>query len=495
MHDVLIVGAGISGVGMACHLRMNCPDKSFTILERRQRVGGTWDLFRYPGIRSDADMFTFGFGFKPWRERKILGDAATIRDYVQEAAQEHDVYDQIQFGQKVTNASWSTEDCCWTLTTVDEASGAQSERRGRFLVMGSGYYNHDEAYNPPIPGEEDFGGEIIHPQFWPEGLDYSGKKVVVIGSGATAVTLIPAMAEDAGHVTMLQRSPSYIISLPDTDRVSPVLRKVLSDEQVNELVRGFYIRLFKTMWGASKRSPKAVRKLLLKLVERQVGKEQMPHFDPEYDPWDQRLCLVPSNDLFKAMKSGKASVATGHIETITQGGVRLKSGEELTADIIVKATGLELQMLGGTQVTVDGERQDISQLMQYKGSLIENLPNFSWVFGYVSYPWTLKADLVAQYVCRLLDYMDEQGHEMVVPVDEQGCRTEGSLLCTINSGYVQRGGDRLPRNGNRAPWEVLNDYPRDRKTLLKGPIEDAALKFSSPLSVQSAGRQPVRKVA
>ena len=478
MDDVLIVGAGISGIGMACHLRMNCPGKSFTILERRQRIGGTWDLFKYPGIRSDADMFTFGYGFKRWKNRKILGSAEAIRAYLEEAAEEHKVSETIRFGQQVTEASWSSEACCWTVTTRDEGSGESLEYKARFLVMGSGYYNHDAGFNPTLPEEDAFGGQIIHPQHWPENIDYRDKKVVVIGSGATAVTLVPAMAKKAAHVTMLQRSPTYVISIPEHDRVSPLLNVFLSEERSNELIRGFYIRLFETLWGASRRYPKLVRKLLMKLVERQVGKENMVHFNPKYDPWDQRLCLVPRNDLFKTIRSGDASVETGHIDHFTEKGIRLTSGRHIDADIVVKATGLELQMLGGAKLSVDGIAKDISELMQFNGALIQDLPNFSWIFGYVSYPWTLKADLVAKYVCRLINHMDEKSYSAAIPVDEYNCTVhDAPFIDVINAGYVKRGQHCLPRKGSRKPWLVLNDYRKDCVDLLENPIEVPELKF------------------
>lgn len=478
MDDVLIVGAGISGIGMACHLRMNCPGKSFTILERRQRIGGTWDLFKYPGIRSDADMFTFGYGFKRWKNRKILGSAQAIRGYLEEAADDFKVSEHIQFGKKVTHARWSSEACCWTVTTVDESSGESCEYKARFLVMGSGYYNHDAGFNPSLPGEERFSGEVIHPQHWPEDTDYTGKRVVVIGSGATAVTLVPALASEAAHVTMLQRSPTYIISIPEHDRVSPILNRFLSEHRSNELIRGFYIRLFETLWGASRRYPNAVRKLLMKLVERQVGKEQMEHFNPKYDPWDQRLCLVPRNDFFKAIRSGRASIKTDHIDHFTESGIRLKSGSHLKADIVVKATGLELQMLGGAEISVDGVKKDVGKLMQFNGALIQDLPNFSWIFGYVSYPWTLKADLVAKYVCRLINYMDERGYSAAVPVDEHDCAVpDAPFIDVINAGYVKRGQHCLPRKGSRKPWLVLNDYRKDCVDLLDKAIEVPELQF------------------
>lgn len=499
MNDVLIVGAGISGIGMACHLRMECPGKSFAILERRQRIGGTWDLFKYPGIRSDADMFTFGYGFKPWKDRKILGNAEAIRGYLEEAAQEHKVFERIHFGQEMMHAEWSSKECCWTVLTVDVASGEKAYHKGRFLVMGSGYYNYDAGYNPQLPGETVFNGQVIHPQHWPEDTDYKDKKIVVIGSGATAVTLVPTLAKDAAHVTMLQRSPTYIKSIPATDKVSPILRKFMSEQQSHELIRGFYIRLFETMWGASTRYPRAVRKLLMKLVQKQVGREHMQHFDPKYDPWDQRLCLVPENDFFKAIRSGSASVETGHIDAFTENGIRLKSGEHLDADIIIKATGLELQMLGGAELSVDGVPQDISKLMQFNGALIQNLPNFSWVFGYVSYPWTLKADLVAKYVCRLLNHMDKGGYNKVVPVDEHDCKIDDApFIDVINAGYVKRGRDCLPRKGSRKPWLVLNDYRKDCKDLLKDKIDIPELKFFNLAHDSSqAGRksQSAREVA
>ncbi|MAA75605.1 MAG: FAD-containing monooxygenase EthA [Salinisphaeraceae bacterium] len=494
MLDVLIIGAGISGIGTACHLERECPGKRYAILDRRQDMGGTWDLFRYPGIRSDSDVFTFAFKFRPWKRTEILADGDKIKAYLKETAREYGVADHVRFGLKVSRANWSSEQRCWEVTALHEPSGQLQTFRSRFLIMGTGYYKYDHGYTPEIPGLDQFGGEVIHPQNWPEGLDYSGKKVVVIGSGATAVTLVPAMAEKAGHITMLQRSPSYIFSVPQNDELSKQLKKVFSDETVYELARKRHILLYRLIWNTSKRFPALMRKILLGAVRKQVGRDQMHHFTPDYQPWDERLCAVPGNDLFKAMNSGKASVVTDHIDKVDEAGIQLKSGQRLDADIIITATGLELQIMGGADMQVDGESQDLSRLMMYKASMVENLPNFSWIMGYVNYPWTLKADIVAGYMCRLINHMDEHGHDVAVALDQTGCRTDGPFLDQLDSGYIKRSKHLMPRQGERAPWKVTSDYPSDRELLLEGRIDDGVLQFD-PESHAGSDAAPALKMA
>ena len=477
--DVLIIGAGLSGIGTACHLARDCPGKQVVILERRDAIGGTWDLFRYPGIRSDSDMFSFGFNFRPWNELKVLADGPSIRQYVTDTAREYGIDKKIQFGLKTTSAEWSSDLGCWTVTALHEASGETRTFRARYLVGATGYYNYDQGFLPHFPGVEQFKGQCIHPQHWPEGLDYRGKRVVVIGSGATAVTLVPAMADDAAHVTMLQRSPSYIFSVPGFDKLSAVLRKVLPEKWVYAMARKRNILIQRWLYIASKRWPDKVRSWLLSNVKKQIGdKVDMKHFTPRYMPWDERLCAVPDADLFKALRSGKASVVTDHIDTFTEAGIRLKSGEHLDADIIVTATGLQIQVLGGTELRVDGETRAVSDLMTYKGVLMQNVPNMAWIFGYTNAPWTLKADIASRYVCRLLNHMDQNGIAVATPRASDDSMTDENIFGALGSGYVQRARNTLPRQGRDLPWRVLHHYERDTRMLVEQPIEDGLLELT-----------------
>lgn len=477
-YDVLIIGAGLSGIGMACQLQMNCPGKRFAILERRKNVGGTWDLFRYPGIRSDSDMFTFGFRFRPWTDDQVLADGPNIRQYVQDTAEEYQVYDKIQFGQRVENFSWSSSEKFWRVRHVDEDSGESREISSKFVVMCSGYYNYDEGYTPHFEGRDDFQGQIIHPQHWPEDLDYSGKKVVVIGSGATAVTLVPAMTDKAAHVTMLQRSPTYIINLPAIDHISRVMKKVMPLSWVYAITRQRNIFLQRYQYFTSRRSPGKMRDWLLKQVGKALNNpDDMRHFQPEYAPWDQRLCAVPDGDLFTAINSGKASVVTDHIERFDESGVVLKSGEHLDADIIVTATGLNMSLMHNMTAEIDGQEVIAGRGMSYKATLLQDIPNMAAVYGYTNAPWTLKADIASAYICRLLNYMDENGHDVAVAKASADSLGEGSVMDTLNSGYVRRAADTLPRQGKALPWKVLNDYKVDKKMLLKAPINDGVLQF------------------
>ena len=477
-HDVLIIGAGLSGIGMACHLKMQCPQKHFAVLERRQAIGGTWDLFRYPGIRSDSDMFTFGYRFRPWNESRVLADGDSIRNYIRETAREHKVSEHIQYGLKVSSASWSSENASWRVTAVREDSGELRTYFCRFLVMGTGYYNYDAGYTPAFQGMADFKGQIIHPQVWPKDLHYDGKKVVVIGSGATAVTLVPAMAETAAHVTMLQRSPTYIFSLPAEDKISVVLNRLMPESWAYALTRWRNILISRWLYKASKRWPVRMRRFFIGNVQKHMGEAfEERHFSPDYKPWDQRLCAVPDGDLFEAIRGGRASIMTDQIERFTEGGLRLKSGQQLEADIIITATGLDMRLLGGMEVDVDGQRREPNQLMSYKAVLIQDVPNFAVIFGYTNATWTLKADIASQYVCRLLKHMDAKGHDYAVPHDVEGCPEPGSVMDALNSGYVRRASEGLPRQGRKLPWRVLNDYRQDRKLLLNAPIEDGILFF------------------
>jgi cation diffusion facilitator CzcD-associated flavoprotein CzcO len=476
--DVLIVGAGISGVGAACHLTRESPGKRYLILERRERMGGTWDLFRYPGIRSDSDMFTFGYNFRPWNETKVLADGPSIRQYVADTAAEYGVDKHIRYGITVTKASWSTEESQWTLETVDAATGLQRLFTANFVIACTGYYDYDQGYRPAFPDEDAFGGPIVHPQHWPEDLDYRNKRVVIIGSGATAVTLVPAMAEDAAHVTMLQRSPTYIMSLPVRDTISEKLRRVLPDDVVFRLARRRNITIQRAMYRLSRSRPGVVRNILLKGAARQLhGRSDMKHFTPDYDPWDQRLCVVPDGDLFRVIRHGRADIVTDRIKRFTSTGIELASGDELAADIIISATGLNVQLLGGAELEVDGEPVPLNQRVSYKSVLLEGVPNASLVFGYTNASWTLKADLAAEYTCRLLNHMDAHGYTQAVVHAGAEDRGPDSVLGALDSGYVRRGNDRLPRQGTNGPWQVRNDYLRDVPMLRKAPIEDGVLQF------------------
>lgn len=478
--DVLIIGAGLSGIGMACRLTRECPDKRFAILERRQAIGGTWDLFRYPGIRSDTDMCCFGFEFRPWDGLKVMGDGPIIRDYVSDTAREYGVDKKIRFGQKITQAAWSSETANWTVTAVDEASGQESHYSCTYLISCTGYYNYDRGYLPEFPGEVRFKGLRIHPQHWPENLDYAGKRVVVIGSGATAVTMVPAMAQGgAQHVTMLQRSPSYIFSIPAYDKVSEFLCKLLPERWVFGFARRRNIFFQRALYKAAKRWPERVRAFLLNGVKKRLPEGyDMRHFTPRYMPWDERLCAVPDADLFNAISSGKASVVTDHIETFTENGIKLKSGKELEADIIITATGLNIQLFGGVDVTLDGYRGDVGKLMTYKGTLIQDVPNLGIIVGYTNAPWTLKADLSSRYLCRLFKYMDEKRMGVFTPRAPQGEMLDENILGSLGSGYIRRADDLLPRQGRALPWRVLHNYEQDRPMLLKEPIDDGVLEFT-----------------
>lgn len=484
--DVLIIGAGLSGIGTACHVSSQFPDKTIAVLERRERLGGTWDLFRYPGIRSDSDMFTFGYKFRPWHDSKVLADGASIRNYIADTAIEYGIDEKIHYGLKIVNADWSSAASLWTVTAVHEANGETRTYTCGFLVSATGYYNYDAGYLPEFPGVEKFSGQTIHPQHWPEDLDYTGKKVVVIGSGATAVTLVPTMAGQAGHVTMLQRSPSYIFSVPGLDKISEVLSRFLPDTLVYAFARKRNITIQRQLYLACRRWPKLMRRILLAQVRRHVGPNfDMSHFTPNYMPWDERLCAVPNADLFKALAAGDASVVTDQIDTFTQKGILLKSGRELEADIIVTATGLNIQMLGGMKLSVDGAARQLSDQMTYKGVLLEGIPNLAWVFGYTNAPWTLKSDLVGEYLCRLFEHMDANGHTVATPRDDANSALDHGMLDALQSGYVQRAKESLPRQGSAEPWKVLMHYEKDSKMMREDAIDDGLLQFAAPVPVDA----------
>ena len=476
--DVLIIGAGLSGIGTACHLQAKLPHKTVAVLERRERMGGTWDLFRYPGVRSDSDMYTFGFKFRPWMDVKVLADGPAIREYIADTAAEFGIDEKIHYGLKVLTAEWSSPESRWTVTAQQETTAETRTYTCNYFISCTGYYNHDAGYLPTFPGVDRFKGRCIHPQFWPEDLDYAGKKVVVIGSGATAVTLVPAMAGDVEHITMLQRSPSYVFTLPALDKISAFLSRFLPAKWVYGLARKRNIAVQRRLYQACRRWPTQMRRLLLWQVRHQVGPSvDMSHFTPNYMPWDERLCAVPNGDLFKVLKSGKASVVTDQIDTFTENGVLLKSGRELEADIIVTATGLNVQMLGGMKLFVDGEARELREQMTYKAVLVEDIPNIAWIVGYTNASWTLKSDIAATYLCRLLKHMEENGHTVATPRDVDDSRTDIGMFDQLNSGYVQRAKDTLPRQGSKHPWKVLMHYEKDSKMLLEDPVDDGLLQF------------------
>jgi monooxygenase len=477
--DVLIVGAGLSGIGAACHLRADCPGKTFAILEAREASGGTWDLFRYPGIRSDSDMFTLGYSFSPWREAKAIADGPSILRYIRDTAREHGVEQQIRFGHRVVRAEWSSAESRWTVEALRTDTGETVRLTCGVLFGCTGYYRYDEGYTPQFEGTDRFAGEIVHPQHWPEQLDYSGKRVVVIGSGATAVTLIPAMAQRAAHVTMLQRSPSYVLSLPAHDPIADLLRRRLPAKVAYPIVRWKNVLLSSLVFQLSRRAPRLMKRLIRKGVMRQLpeGYDVDTHFAPTYGPWDQRLCLVPDGDLFKAISSGDASIVTDRVETFTETGLRLASGAELEADVIVTATGLNLLVLGGMEIAVDGREVVLSETIAYKGMMFSGVPNLAITIGYTNASWTLKGDLVAEYVCRLINHMDDNGFATVTPrVPDASLPTEPFI--DLRSGYVLRSIDALPKQGPATPWRLHQNYPRDVVMLKYGSVEDDAIEFA-----------------
>ncbi|OHU93363.1 flavin-containing monooxygenase [Mycobacterium talmoniae] len=477
--DVVIVGAGISGISAAWHLQDRCPTKSYVILERRDDLGGTWDLFKYPGIRSDSDMFTLGFRFKPWESAQSIADGASIKAYVKEAAAENGIDQHIRYRQKVVAADWSDADNRWTLTVDSE--GEQREITCSFLFACSGYYNYDEGYSPQFPGAEDFEGTIVHPQHWPEDLDYAGKKIVVIGSGATAVTLIPSLVNSgAGHVTMLQRSPTYIGSLPLVDPVAERANRLLPAKAAHVVNRWKAIGFSTAQYQLSRRFPNYMRKTLLTMAKRRLpaGYDVEKHFGPSYKPWDQRLCLAPNGDLFRTIRKGGADVVTDTIDTFTKTGIKLSSGEELAADIIITATGLNLQLFGGAEIRRNGVPIELNDTMCYKGLMLTGLPNMAFTIGYTNASWTLKADLVSEFVCRLLNYMDAHGFDTVVP-DHPGDSVEERPLMDFTPGYVLRALDYLPKAGSQFPWRLKQNYLLDVRLIRRGRVDDEALHFTT----------------
>jgi monooxygenase len=477
--DVLIVGAGLSGIGAACHLQASCPGKTFAILEARERIGGTWDLFRYPGIRSDSDMFTLGYRFRPWKEAKSIADGPSILTYIRATAEDHGLQEAIRFNHRVVRAEFSSADARWTVEARREDTGETVHMSAGFILNCTGYYRYDEGFTPHFEGEERFDGPIVHPQHWPEDLDFAGKRVVVIGSGATAVTLVPAMAREAAHVTMLQRSPTYIISLPGEDPIARVLRRVLPIKLAYSILRWKNVLLTMLSFQLSRRRPEFAKALVRKGLERNLpsGYDIDRHFKPSYNPWEQRLCLVPDGDLFEAISEGRASIVTDQIESFTANGIALQSGEELEADVIVTATGLNLLVLGGIQIAVDGEEIDVSQTLGYKGMMLSGVPNLALTFGYTNASWTLKCDLTCEYVCRVLKHMDEHGMQICVAHNnDPTLQTEPFL--DFSSGYVQRAISKFPKQASRAPWRLYQNYALDILSLRFGSLEDEAMNFA-----------------
>ncbi len=477
--DVLIIGAGLSGIDAAYHVSKGTPDKTYAVLEMRDSLGGTWDLFKYPGIRSDSDMHTLGFGWKPWKGEKAIVDGPEILDYLKEAAAENGIDDNIRFHHKVLHADFSTDDARWTVTVERTDTGETIELTSSFLFSTSGYYNYDEGFTPAFAGSEDFTGQVIHPQHWPEDLDYAGKKVVVIGSGATAVTLIPALANSgAGHVTMLQRTPTYIISQPAYDKVSAQLYKRLPDKIAQKIVRTQYLTTRIGFYEFCQARPKESRAILRKLLERQLPADVKfdDHFKPPYDPWDQRLCAVPGGDLFKALRQHSVDIVTDHIDRFTPTGILLRSGKELEADIVVTATGLNLQLFGGATLSIDGADVKPADTMAYKGLMLSGIPNFAFIIGYTNASWTLKADLVCEYVVKLLRHMDKTGSRTVIPRRDPSVAEEPFL--DFEAGYVMRSIESLPKQGATFPWRLKMNYFRDVLVFRK-PVVDDALEFSA----------------
>ncbi len=490
--DVLIVGAGLSGIGAAVHLQTRCPGRTYAILEARETSGGTWDLFRYPGIRSDSDMYTLGYAFKPWTEAKAIADGPSILNYVRETAREHGVDPHIQYGTKVVSAAWSTPDAAWTVKA--KKGGKTVTLTANFIFLCGGYYDYDGGYRPNFPGEADFKGRFVHPQAWPKDLDYAGKQVVVIGSGATAVTLVPEMAKTAAKVTMLQRSPTYVVSRPAEDAGANWLRAHLPPMLAYGLVRWRNVLMQLYFYRFTRKRPEVVKQQLLKMVREQLGPDYDvdTHFTPRYNPWDQRLCLVPDADLFAAIKAGRAEVVTDHIDHFTPDGVALKSGQTLKADVVVTATGLVLKAMNGVALSVDGKAITPAETFSYKGMMYSGVPNLASSFGYTNASWTLKCDLTCAYVCRLLNHMQRTGTRQCTPrLDDPSM--EPAPWLDFSSGYVQRAMEKFPKQGTKAPWKLDQNYALDLMNLRYAKVEDGVMEFSNPVPAKAA--QPARAAA
>ena len=487
--DVLVIGAGLSGIGAAYHLQTSCPDRSYAILEGRAAIGGTWDLFRYPGVRSDSDMFTLGYRFRPWSDPKAIADGASIRTYIEDTADEFGIRDKIRFGHRVVRAEWASETARWTVTA--DADGTTVRLTCQFLYTCTGYYDYERGYTPELPGMSRFTGRVVHPQHWPQDLDYAGKRIVVIGSGATAITLLPSLAKTAAHVTMLQRSPTYVAAQSSRDKIADAFRKVLPEHAAYAAARWKNVLRGMFFYGFSRRRPDLMKRFLRKGVQSILGEDYAvdTHFNPSYDPWDQRLCIAPDADFFRAIKKGRASVVTDHIAAITETGITLKSGATLEADIIVTATGLNAKLMSGLALVVDGVPVDIARTIAYKGMMYSGVPNLASAIGYTNASWTLKCDLTAEHVCRLLNLMRADDQQICTPrVLDPAMPTEP--LLDLSSGYVQRALDTLPRQGTRAPWRVHQSYLRDLFMLRFGRVDEPELELSSPRARRTA-KHPV----
>jgi monooxygenase len=484
--DVLIIGAGISGIGAAVHLKQACPGKTFAIMERRPNIGGTWDLFKYPGIRSDSDMYTLGFRFKPWTSRKAIADGPSIMTYLRETVAEYGLQNKIRHHHCITKASWDSATALWTVEGTHGADNVQLKMTCNMLFTCTGYYNYDQGYTPEFPGADTFKGQIVHPQHWPENLDYKNKRTIVIGSGATAVTLVPAMIDKgAGHVTMLQRTPTYMISRPSEDKFATTLQKLLPSKAAYRVTRWRNVLMQQIMFNYMRKNPKKTADKLIGMVTDELGAKYdvKTHFTPPYNPWDQRLCLIPDSDMFRVIRNGQADIVTDQIETFTEKGIKLKSGKELEADIIVTATGLNMQILSGMELTVDGKREHIGDHVLYKGIMFSNLPNILMWFGYTNASWTLKADLTSEYACRLINHMDATGTKIVTPVlADENAKLE-PFVADFSSGYFARALDILPKQGSDFPWKLFQNYIKDVKLLRKGALEDGVLTFAEPQAV------------
>jgi monooxygenase len=490
--DVLIVGAGLSGIGAGCHLRRRCPNRTFVILEGRDCTGGTWDLFRYPGIRSDSDMYTLGYSFRPWTQAKAIADGPSILRYVRETARDFGIDEHIRFQHRVISAAWSSEAAMWAVEATEGNAGKTVRFTCNFLFMCSGYYNYANGYTPKFPGTERFAGRIVHPQKWTDDVDYAGKRVVVIGSGATAVTIVPEMAKTAAHVTMLQRSPTYIVSRPAEDKIANWLRRRLSSRLVYAITRWKNVLLGMYFFRMARTKPEAVKARIIDMVRKELGPDYdvETHFTPRYNPWDQRLCLVPDGDLFEAIKASRASVVTDHIEIFTEKGLKLRSGAELEADIIVTATGLDLQVLGGLKLTVDGRPVELAKTFAYKGMMYSDVPNVASAFGYTNASWTLKCDLTCEYVCRLLNHMSKTGLRQCTPRNSDHALGEVPWV-DFSSGYVQRSIDKFPKQGTKRPWKLYQNYALDLMSLRFAAVEDGTMTFSNPAPSRRVGRAAV----
>ncbi|MDJ0359039.1 NAD(P)/FAD-dependent oxidoreductase [Rhodococcus sp. H29-C3] len=470
--DTLIVGAGLSGINAAYRLQTQRPDKSYAIIEGRAAMGGTWDLFRYPGVRSDSDMFTLGYPFHPWKDAKAIADGSAIRDYIRDTANTHGIDDHVLYEHRVTGASWSSDDGQWTVEI--DAAGSPETFTCNFLYLCTGYYSYEGGFAPTFPGLDSFAGEVVHPQEWPEDLDYEGKRVVIIGSGATAMTLLPAMADRVEHITMLQRSPSYVMSLPAHDKIADIVRKVLPEKLAHTILRAKNIVVFQAAYQLCRRAPKFASRVLLAGVHKKVGDQVPidPHFTPSYKPWDQRLCLVPDGDLYGALNSGKASVVTDRIATFDEKGITLESGTHLDADIVVTATGLKIVAAGEIPLTVDGISVEPGQSFTYKGLMMSGVPNFGWCVGYTNASWTLRSDLAAEYVCRFLDHLDSNGHDFGTPVNDEQLNGQERPLIDLNSGYLRRAMEHLPKQGSTTPWQLRTNYFLDSATMRRSDVTE-----------------------